>query len=109
MAQLVRALTLPDIQMTLCPLTGYLPVQEDAWHKPIFANDENYGILYQALQTGRPFPLTSLWGAIEDKFMKSLSLIWTDLFDQPDPELSKTISKHLNPLACRLNMILEGQ
>ena len=62
----------------------------------------------EALQTGRSFPTMRLWGSIEEKLIATISRIWVELFDDPNQDLDACLHRHLDPLAARLNVVLEN-
>lgn len=103
--ELIRRLTRPQFQAEFCPVAGLLPVSREAWTADVFA-DQNYQVLYQAMQNGRTFLNTPLWGMVEDKLTPVLGQVWADLAAQPDQEIETVLAKHLDVAVQQLNMIL---
>lgn len=85
-----------------------VPTRREASHSPLMENDVFHLAYLQSIQRGRGFPTMRLWGAVEDKLRVSLSNIWDELFNKPDQDLDACIHKHLDPIARRLNIVLEG-
>jgi multiple sugar transport system substrate-binding protein len=104
--RLVRELTNPQILAAYAQRTGPLSVRLDALASSPLANEPNYQVMVQALKTGRTFPQISLWGMIEDKLDIALENIWKEVLTEPQPDINAIMSKHLDPLAWRLEMTL---
>jgi multiple sugar transport system substrate-binding protein len=105
-ATLVRELTSPQTLAAYAQRTGPLSVRLDALDSSPLADDPNYQVMVQALKTGRTFPQISLWGMIEDKLDIALENIWKEVLAEPQPDINAIMSKHLDPLAWRLEMTL---
>jgi hypothetical protein len=86
-------------------VAGLLPVSREAWTADVFA-DQNYQVLYQAMQNGRSFLNTPLWGMVEDKLTLAFGQIWADLVARPDQEIDAVLAKHLDATVHRLNATL---
>ena len=103
---LIRRLTQPQFQAEFCPLAGLLPVSREAWATDAFAADQNYQVLFQAMQSGRSFLNIPLWGMVEDKLTLAFGQIWTDIIAQPDQDIEAVLARHLDAAVSRLNMTL---
>jgi multiple sugar transport system substrate-binding protein len=106
--KLVRFLSSQPIQIPAAPHDQGLPTRREALNMPSLENNIFHHTYMQALQSGRSFPALRLWGAVEDKLVLEISRIWTELFANPDTDLDACLHKHLDPLAQRLNVVLEN-
>ena len=103
---LIRRLTRPQFQAEFCPLGGLLPVSPETWAADVFAADQNYQVLFQAMKNGRSFLNVPLWGMVEDKLTLAFGQIWTDLIAQPDQDIDAVLAKHLDTAVDRLDVAL---
>ena len=85
-----------------------LPTRREALNSPITQNDLFNRTYLESFQSGRSFPTLRLWGLVEDNLIPVISNIWAELFASPDQDLDSCLHKHLDPLARRLNIILEN-
>jgi multiple sugar transport system substrate-binding protein len=106
--ELVRFLSSQPTRIPASPHSNELPTRRDAIHMPSAENDIFHRTYLQALQNGRSFPTIRLWGSIEDKLIIETSHIWAELFANPDQDLDECLHRHLDPLAERLNVVLEN-
>jgi multiple sugar transport system substrate-binding protein len=104
--ELVRELSSQNILAAFSSHTGPLSVRLDALdHSPLI-DEPNYQTMVRALKTGRTFPQISLWGLIEEKLAFALDKIWEDVLAESQPNIDAIMSKHLDPLAQRLELTL---
>jgi len=96
----------PEVQSTLVPMSGMLPVLKEAWDEPVMKEDPWAGVFYEALKTGRVLCRAPVWGIIEEKLKIEFSMIWEEIFSAPDPNIEAIVKKRLLPLARRLNITL---
>jgi ABC-type glycerol-3-phosphate transport system substrate-binding protein len=106
--QLVRFLSSQPMRIPASPHSHELPTRREALRMPSIENDFFHHTYLQAMQTGRSYPATRLWGSIEEKLVLEISRIWAELFTNPGQDLDTLLHKHFDPLAQRLNAILEG-
>ncbi len=59
-------------------------------------------------KTGRTFQHIPLWGRVEDKLANALDNIWEDVLAESQPDIDAIMSRHLDPLARRLQQTLSG-
>ena len=104
--ELIRRLTRPQFQAEFCPVAGLLPVSQETWATDVFASDQNYKTLYQAMKSGRSLLNTPLWGMVEDKLTLAFGQICADLIAQPDQDIDAVLARHLDASVDRLNMAL---
>lgn len=106
--ELVRFLSSQPTSIPASPHAIELPTRRDAINAPSVANDAFHRTYLEALQNGRSFPTIRLWGSIEDKLIAETASIWTELFANPTQDLDECLHRHLDPLADRLNIVLEN-
>jgi len=104
--KLIQALLSPPVQAEYGQSVGQLPVRLEVLAQPPFSTDPHFQVIVQALKTGRPLPRTPRWGVVEERLVATLTHIVDDLYAQPEEKLEAIISKHLDPLARRLDLIL---
>jgi multiple sugar transport system substrate-binding protein len=104
--RLIRFLTRPEAQKQYCQRVGLLPVTHAATALPPFSTEPIWQLSSKGLKAGRAFPITRSWGLMEDRLASSFAAIWADAFKTPDPDLDAIISRHLEPLARRLDLVL---
>jgi ABC-type glycerol-3-phosphate transport system substrate-binding protein len=104
--KLVRALSGHDILSEYSSRTGPLSVRLDALDSSPLAGESNYQTMVRALKTGRTFPQISLWGLVEDKLAIALDKIWEEILAESQPDVDAIMSKHIDPLARRLELTL---
>jgi multiple sugar transport system substrate-binding protein len=104
--ELIRYLVSPQAQLEFCMAAGLLPARREALADPFYTNDPHNRVLIEALQKGRiPTPFT-LWGMVEDKLSTSFAQVWADIFTRPDDRLEAILSRNLDSLARRLDLML---
>jgi hypothetical protein len=104
--KLIRTLSGRDILNAYASRTGPLSVRLDTLDSSPLAGEPNYQTMVRALKTGRTLPQISLWGLIEDKLAIALDTIWEDVLTESRPDIDTIMSKHLDPLARRLEQTL---
>ncbi|HMA36583.1 MAG TPA: extracellular solute-binding protein [Chloroflexia bacterium] len=105
--QLIRFLTQTPAQVTYSQRMGLLPATIAALAAPPFGDDPLWQLAIQGLQTGRSFPVTRSWGLLEYRLVATLNSLWAETLARPDQDLDAAITKHLEPLARRLDPVLE--
>jgi multiple sugar transport system substrate-binding protein len=83
-----------------------LPISENGWCNPPFDSDI-YQVFRTAIQKGRGFPTTWLWGLVEKRLTDTLADIWVELLKGPGLSLDAIVEAHLNGLARHLQLTLE--
>jgi ABC-type glycerol-3-phosphate transport system substrate-binding protein len=106
--ELVRFLSSQPTRIPVSPHDQGLPTRRNALDMPSAENDIFHRILLQSMHTSRSFPCIRLWGSIEDKLIIEISKIWAELFADPDQDLDACLHKYIDPLAQRLNILLEN-
>lgn len=106
--ELVRFLSSQATSIPASPHSIDMPIRRESLNTPSVATDIIHRICLEALQHGRSFPTMRLWGSIEDKLIVAISNIWADMFSNPGQDLDACLHKHLDPLAERLNIVLEN-
>lgn len=105
--KLVRFLTQKSAQVRFCQNIGLLPARVEALDSQPFSSDPFWGTAVEGLKTGRTFPAIRLWGLVEDRLTAGFSAVWTDVLAGEDPHAA--LLKHLQPLAHRLDQLLEKE
>jgi multiple sugar transport system substrate-binding protein len=100
--KLIRFLHTKEAVMLLHPWFG-LPVCEDDWSNPPF-NSQILQVFRQAIQKGRGFPTSRLWGLVEKRLTDTVGDIWIDVLNGPSGPLDQIIETHLHDLADRLQL-----
>jgi multiple sugar transport system substrate-binding protein len=106
---LVKFLTSQHVQSTYLRNVGMFPARLDVLSAPPYSTDPVYGSLSRGFQEGRSFNLIPLWGFVEDRLSGTLSVIWTEVLESPDLDLSRSVIHNLELLARRLDLILAGK
>jgi multiple sugar transport system substrate-binding protein len=104
--RLVQFLTQIPAQVTYPQRLGLLPIRLDALEAPPFSTDPLWQMAITGNRTGRSFPVTRSWGLMEDRLTRELSALWGDVLANPALDLEAAISKRLEPLAMRLDLVL---
>ena len=107
--QLIQFLTRTPAQISYPQRLGLLPARLGAWEAPPFSADPLWQLAIAGLRTGRSFPVTRSWGLMEDRLTRELGSLWTDVLSNPALDLEAAISKRLEPLAMRLDLVLGQQ
>lgn len=106
--RLAMELAGPDAQATYPRRVGMLPVRMGALASPSTAHDALLRVSGEGLKRGRAFPSFSLWGLVEDKLSAALSAVWSDVLSVPEPNIDRSLNRHLDPIAGRLAATLRG-
>jgi hypothetical protein len=72
-----------------------------------FSEDPAYQIFVETLKSGRSLPTMRLWGLIEERLTAAYGNIWKNVLATPEPDLEAIIAAELNPLAAKINQILQ--
>lgn len=104
--KLIQALLSQPVQADYGRSVGQLPVRLDALAKPPFSTDPHFQVMVQALKAGRPLPRMPRWGVVEERLVSALTNIVSEIYAEPESDLEAVISKYLEPLARRLDIIL---
>ncbi|RPH63227.1 MAG: extracellular solute-binding protein [Chloroflexi bacterium] len=83
-----------------------LPPSPDGWQRPPF-DQPGYGVLLQAMHSGRAFPTSPLWGLVEKRLIDVMPEIWNDVLARPE-KAEKTVETEIGSLAQRLRMTLKA-
>ncbi len=104
--ELIRHLISPQAQIEFSPASGLLPVRMEALADPVYTADPHYKVLVEALQKGRVPTAFPLWGMVEDKLSTSFAQVWSEIYACPGDSLDTILSRHLEGLARRLDLML---
>jgi multiple sugar transport system substrate-binding protein len=89
-------------------LSGNLPARCDALSLPFYSADPMYQTMIQAVEHGRAYSSSRLWGVVEDRLSRALSQIWLECIQNPQRPPIEILQQQLTPLARRINITLEG-
>lgn len=106
--KLAQFLTSKEVQTHLLNDMNLLPARNEAFLYPPFTTNSFYQPVLQALQNGRSFNATYLWGMVEDRLSALISNLWQELFKNPTLDLRQMIDRELDKMAQRLNRTLSA-
>jgi multiple sugar transport system substrate-binding protein len=104
--RLVRFLTERGPQLAYSQAVGLIPTRQEALAEPPFATHPFWQLATRGLRTGRSFRVTRSWGLMEDRLTLALAAVWGDTLADPEADLDGLISRRLEPLAKRLDLVL---
>lgn len=105
--ELVEFLTSQSVQQKCSRHVGLLPARLETLATEPFSVDPSYQVLVKALESGRSLPTIRLWGLIEERLTAAFGSLWEKILADPNPDLDALINAELDPLAQRLNHILQ--
>lgn len=106
--ELVRFLSSQPTRIPASPHSYELPTRREAMHMTSVETNVFHRAYIQAMQTGQSFPTMRLWGSIEEKLIVAIAKIWEELYNDPDQDLDACLHRYFDPLAERLNVVLEN-
>jgi ABC-type glycerol-3-phosphate transport system substrate-binding protein len=83
-------------------LPAYLP----DWASTPFLKEPYFSAFRNALQNGRSFPATELWGLVERRVVDTVPSVWEKVLDPDKPDIDKILAETMVPLARLLNLSL---
>jgi multiple sugar transport system substrate-binding protein len=107
--ELARFLTSHQVQTSYVPQAGLLPARLDALATSPFTTDQPYQVISTSLKKGQGFQAAHMWGLIEDGLSATLSMLWTDIFNNPAGDLKQMIAERLEPLAQSFRRVLSDR
>lgn len=105
--KLVKFLTAKEPQWKSAQHAGLIPARLETLEMPPFSTNPDYQVFVNALKDGRPLPTMRLWGLLEERLTTAFANLWQNILSTPDPDLDALIKAELDPLAQKLNRILE--
>lgn len=84
-------------------LPAYLP----EWNRSQFLQEPYFSTFRQALQKGRSFPTSELWGLVEKRLADIVPSIWEKVLDSDEHDIDKILARNIISLAKNLNISLE--
>ncbi len=103
---LVRFLTSQDIQVSFNHQTDELPVTVAALETSFPASHPLSNALQRAVSNGKPYRATQLWGRVEKLLGQALELVAIEVREDPLCDKKAILTRHLTPLARRLELTL---
>ena len=104
--QLVQFLMQPSAQITQSQNVGLFPSRLEALASPQFSTNPLWKLATHALKSGRSFHVTRSWGLMEDRLTNEFHAIWQEVLSYPSLDLDSLITKRMEPLAKRLDLVL---
>jgi ABC-type glycerol-3-phosphate transport system substrate-binding protein len=105
--ELVQFLTAKKAQLTCSQGAGMLPARLETLTSKPFSTNPFYQVFVNSLMSGRALPTMRLWGLIEERLTVAFGMLWNKILEEPNPDLDALIQAELNPLAQKINRILE--
>jgi multiple sugar transport system substrate-binding protein len=105
--KLVRFLTSVPAQISYSQHGGLLPVRLAALQSEPYISDPHWQVAVSALHSGRTFPISKLWGLVEDRLTTAFWAAWNETLADPDSDPLPILTKLLGPLARRLDETLK--
>ena len=102
---LVRLLTSREAQMDLRLLRS-VPTRREVLTEPPYTSIAHFRVIAQALEGGRPFPVSPKWGTVENALANLLVYLWEHIPANQDRDLESAIKPYLDSLAQRLTITL---
>jgi ABC-type glycerol-3-phosphate transport system substrate-binding protein len=92
----------------LFPTFG-LPAFLPGWSTQRLVEEPYFAVFQQALQDGRSFPSSELWGLVEKRLVGVLPSIWEKVLNVNvnEPDIDGILAETIIPLARNLNLSLE--
>lgn len=85
-----------------------LPAYTPDWTgKTQFLEEPYFSAFYCALQNGKAFPTSELWGMVEKRLADITPIIWERIFASDNPDIDQILAETIVPLARMLNLSLE--
>jgi multiple sugar transport system substrate-binding protein len=103
---LVRFLVSKHTQLDLCREGSFLPTRLDVLAEAPYATDMHYGVIIEALKTGRAFPMIPKWGDVEEKLGRGLVWLWNTLLASPGMDSAALVRPYIEATARRLAITL---
>lgn len=103
---LVNFITKHSENYGLFPAFG-LPAYLPNWDKSQFLEEPYFSTFQQALQKGRSFPSSELWGLVEKRLADVVPSIWEKVLDSNEQDVDGIVAEKVLPLARKLNTSLE--
>lgn len=83
-----------------------LPARTDVLNSERFAAHPIYRVMSTAMQAGRSFPPSRVWGMIENRLFDTLSAIWQEVLTDPQTDIRSLLASRIGGLAQRINLAL---
>jgi multiple sugar transport system substrate-binding protein len=94
--KLVQHLVSPEVQRSIFLNTGELPSRAELFITKSFTTDRFLQTVAHSLRTGRAFQSSRKWAVIEIRLNPALSVIWDELFENPDFDLNRDLTQRFS-------------
>ncbi len=105
--ELIHYLAGPEPPEELFP-AFLLPARLDVLAHSRFADHPVYRVMAQALRAGHSFPVTWLWGMLENRLYESLQFLWEQAFTASEAGFRDFLETQIHALAQRINTTLHS-
>jgi multiple sugar transport system substrate-binding protein len=85
-----------------------LPARVDVLDRSQFATHPVYRVMGAAMRAGRSFPVTWMWGMLENRLFESLQVLWDRVLSDPESEFRTTLESHIHGLVQRVDLTLNS-
>ncbi|MBN1668041.1 MAG: extracellular solute-binding protein, partial [Anaerolineales bacterium] len=107
--QLVQFLASERVQLAYGQAVGLLPTRLSALAQPPFSTDPVYAAAGREINKGRGFSSIPMWNVFERRLTDAYARIWSAVLESPGEDLMTLISRELDPLARRLDIMLRSR
>jgi multiple sugar transport system substrate-binding protein len=91
--KLIQHLVSFEVQSNIFLNTGELPARAELFTTKPFTTDRLLQAVAQSIRTGQAFQSSRKWAVIEIRLNPALSVIWDELFENPDFNLKRDINQ----------------
>jgi ABC-type glycerol-3-phosphate transport system substrate-binding protein len=91
--KLVQHLVSPEVQRNIFLNTGELPARAELFATRPFTTDRLLQTVTHSLRIGRAFQSSRKWAVIEIRLNPALSVLWDELFENPDFDINRDITQ----------------
>jgi multiple sugar transport system substrate-binding protein len=103
--ELVKFLAGSQLPEELFPAFS-LPARTDLLSRSQFADHPAYRVMGAAMRAGRSFPVTWMWGMLENRLYEAEQAIWERILSEPGTDVHAILEDFIIPLANRINITL---
>lgn len=91
-AALLNHLTSAEVQRYFFKTTGTLPARIEVLESEPFTSDPHYQALARSLKSGRTIKIIYRWAAVEQRLVRMLTQLWSDLAQDPRLDLETEVA-----------------
>lgn len=105
--ELVEYLAGKRLPLELFPAFS-LPARRDALEHNRFTDHPVYRVIAKTMQSGHSFPVTWLWGMLENRLYESLQFLWEQAFTAAETDFHAYLESQMHALVQRINATLNA-